>query len=77
MMRDGYLKRVLLGFDQLGNTILGGHEDETISSRVGRAALAGKKWGRLCEALLDRLFVMAGDEPNHCRRSIEWDEVRR
>jgi hypothetical protein len=31
-----YLKRLLLGIDQLGNTILGGFADETISARAGR-----------------------------------------
>lgn len=76
MMRDGYPKRVLLAIDQLGNAIFGGNEDETISSRVGRAARAGKRWGLIARALIDRLFIICGDEPNHCARSIEWDEVK-
>lgn len=76
MMRDGYLKRVLLAIDQLGNAILGGSEDETISSRVGRAAREGKRWGQWAQTLIDRLFELAGDPPGHCARSIEWDEVR-
>jgi hypothetical protein len=33
-----YVKRVLLGIDQLGNTIIGGAPDETISARAGRNA---------------------------------------
>lgn len=32
----GYVKGVLLGIDQLGNTIIGGAPDETISARAGR-----------------------------------------
>ena len=31
-----YVKGVLLGIDQLGNTILAGAPDETISARTGR-----------------------------------------
>lgn len=31
-----YVKRVLLGVDQFGNTVLGGAPDETISARTGR-----------------------------------------
>jgi hypothetical protein len=31
-----YLMNLLLGFDQLGNTIIGGSPDETISARTGR-----------------------------------------
>lgn len=76
MMRDGYPKRVLLAIDQLGNAILGGSEDETISSRVGRAARGGKTWGLFARAFIDRLFILCGDPPNHCERSIEWDEAK-
>jgi hypothetical protein len=31
-----YVMRVLIGIDQLGNTMLGGFPDETISARTGR-----------------------------------------
>jgi hypothetical protein len=31
-----YTMRILIGLDQLGNTVLGGAPDETISARVGR-----------------------------------------
>ena len=30
--------------DQLANAAFGGHEDETISSRAGKAAREGKRW---------------------------------
>jgi hypothetical protein len=39
--------------------------DETISSRVGRNAVEGKRWALICERLIDGIFG-AG----HCRRSI-------
>lgn len=45
--------------------------DETISSRVGRAALAGHRWGLILEAVIDRLFLLLGEAPGHCRRNVE------
>ncbi|MEG8054624.1 hypothetical protein QP185_17965 [Sphingomonas aerolata] len=45
--------------------------DETISSRVGRAAIKGHGWGLILEAIIDRLFVLLGSEPEHCRRNVE------
>jgi hypothetical protein len=54
--------------DQLANTAFGGHEDETLSSRAGKAAREGKQWACVLCRLLDRL------DPNHCEKSIETDE---
>jgi hypothetical protein len=46
---------VLLGLDQFGNTIIGGHPDETISSRLGRrklrAAFSNDTWPWFCRWL--------------------------
>jgi hypothetical protein len=44
--------------------------DETISSRVGRAAVAGKRWGLVAERIINRLARWVGDAPDHCRRCI-------
>lgn len=54
--------------DQLANAAFGGHEDETISSRAGRAQRQGKRWACVLCRLLDRL------DPNHCEKAIEPDE---
>lgn len=54
--------------DQLANVAFGGHEDETLSSRAGKAARDGKPWACVLCRLLDRL------DPNHCEKSIESDE---
>jgi len=54
--------------DQLANAAFGGHEDETLSSRAGKAARQGKRWACVLCRLLDRL------DPNHCEKSIEPDE---
>ncbi|KHA62761.1 hypothetical protein [Sphingomonas sp. Ant20] len=45
--------------------------DETISSRVGRAAIKGHRWGLVLEAIIDRLFILLGASPDHCRRNVE------
>ena len=56
--------------DQLANAAFGGHEDETLSSRAGKAAHEGKRWACVLCRLLDRL------DPNHCEKSIEPDRGR-
>lgn len=72
MRRFGrYLLNILIAIDQLGNAILGGDPDETISSRAAKGALAGDtKWCLLCGLLniIDR---------GHCERVIERDEGKR
>lgn len=69
-----YIHGLLIGLDQFGNTLFGGNPDETISSRVGRAALRGSRLGRILEHLIDNLFEWLGEPPQHCLRNIEWDE---
>lgn len=66
-MKD-YFLRILISIDQLANTILGGNEDETISSRAAKAKLQGKRWGCVLCKLLDKF------DKNHCDKSIELDE---
>jgi hypothetical protein len=76
------LRQMLVGFDQLVYILIavpiyvltGGpcpSADETISSRVGRAAIKGHRWGLLLEAIIDRLFLLLGAGPDHCRRNVE------
>jgi hypothetical protein len=59
--------RLAVSYDQLANTAFGGSEDETISSRAGKAARKGKRWGCVLCKLLDWF------QPNHCELSIEPD----
>ena len=49
--------------------------DETISSIVGRKAVAGRAWALAAERCINWLALRVGDRPNHCRRNIEYDEV--
>jgi len=65
---NGYIKRVLLGVDQFLNAATGGDEDETISSRAGKARCQGRWWGRALCWGLDKI------DPGHCANSIEPDE---
>ena len=48
-----------------------GSEDETVSSRAGKAARKGKRWGCLLCRLLDKI------DPRHCQNNIEEDEGER
>lgn len=76
------LRQLLVSLDQLVYiliavpiyVVLGGpcpSADETISSRVGRAAVKGHTWGLILEELIDWIFVVLGAAPGHCRRNIE------
>lgn len=63
-------RRIMYGWDQLANTWFRGNEDETISSRVGRGAVAGK-WRYLAlEKLIDFVFFFITGQKSHCRESI-------
>jgi hypothetical protein len=57
--------RMAIAIDQCGNAALGGSEDETISSRTGRHANAGKRWALCLQRCIDLLF---GE--GHCQASI-------
>lgn len=64
-----YLLNLLIGIDQLVNTILGGYPDETISSRIGKRVVKGDSW--LCNSLSKLLNLV---DKNHCIDAIEKDE---
>lgn len=62
---------VAVANDQALNAALvgrSGSEDETVSSRAGKAAQSGRRWGCILCRMLDWL------DPGHCARSIEPDE---
>jgi hypothetical protein len=63
-----YIWNLLISIDQLVNTLLAGDPDETISSRMGKRARKGDRFGIwLCKFL--NIF-----DKNHCEKSIEEDE---
>ena len=67
---DNYFVRIMLSIDQFFNTITGGSEDETISSRMGKA-LENKKDCWFCVVTCKMLHWI---DPNHCKDAIEEDE---
>lgn len=75
MMLRAYLLNLAIAVDQGLNALLGGNPDETISSRVGRAALNDRAFAAELEWVIDTLFYLLGAGPGHCRRNIEWDEI--
>ncbi len=71
MNYKGWIKDILIGVDQLGNALLRGDPDETISSRAAKAEVRGKRWGCVLCTFLDKL------DPDHCKKSLELDEGRK
>ena len=70
-----YVLNVLISLDQLGNSLLLGDPDETISSRIGRIKRkwGGKvPWGRPVTKITD--WVLDKIDPNHSLDAIEDDE---
>lgn len=58
-------RTLAISYDQLANAAFGGSEDETISSRAGKARREGRRWGCVLCRWLDEL------DAGHCERSIE------
>lgn len=70
MKHPDYLQ-VLVAFDQLFNTCLGGWADETISSRAYRHKLDGSRsWPAW---IIDHLFFW---QDGHCKRAYESEKNR-
>lgn len=76
MCNMGYGKALLVALDQLGNALLGGWPDETLSSRAWRLSASGKR--RLPRALIDALFFWDREgEKRHCELSFESEREGR
>ncbi len=52
------IKQILIAIDQLGNTLLGGWADETLSSKAYRT---NSKWQKVINAIFF--------DPDHCRHA--------
>lgn len=61
-----YLLFNLISVDQLINTLLGGHPDETLSSRAYRTEQQNKYLGKLFRPLIDYLLWF---DKNHCKKA--------
>ena len=60
-----YIFHNLIALDQLGNTLLGGYPDETISSRAYRLEANGRRAGKILRPAIDWVFALVGDH-DHC-----------
>lgn len=69
-----YLKNVLIGIDQLVNTLLGGYPDETMSARAYRLEYNGKLIGKILRPIID--CIMFWDD-NHCKESYESEVLKK
>lgn len=74
-MKKNYFINTLIAIDQLGNAILGGDPDETISSRLGKLKLRNNgsiPWSRPISKAVD--YFLDKIDPNHSIDAIEPDE---
>ena len=60
-----YLKNILISIDQFANTVLGGHPDETLSSRAQHLKEKGVYWWA---NIINGIFFWQKD---HCEESKE------
>lgn len=79
---------LFVAFDQLAHMLLAGPKyvlvggqrpdpDETISGKVGRRAVAGKRWAIICEIPIDALFRALAGERGHCRAAAAREARRK
>ncbi len=67
-----YFLNMLMAFDQFISTVLGGHPDDTVSQRLGRAYLGGSESVILLFSMrmVDKLAKILAGEDQHCIRSL-------
>lgn len=77
-----YVKRILIAFDQLANTLIHGYEDESLSSRFYRWSLkTGKLW-KIPAIIVDTLLFfdkgkdLDGTIIHHCEKAFQ-NELKR
>jgi hypothetical protein len=68
-----YGKNYWLGVDNAMSALLLGDPDECISSRLGKAKIAGSKLGHVADAV-DLVAEEFFDDVDHCFNAIEYDE---
>ena len=79
---------LFVAVDQLAHMLLAGPKyvllggqrpdpDETISGKVGRRAIAGRRWARICEIIIDGLMRLLTGEHQHCRAAAAREARRK
>lgn len=67
-----WLSQVGLSLTRLGNALLGGHAEESMSSRAWRAEGNERWWGRITRPIIDALFASIG-KPQHCAGAYRYE----
>lgn len=67
-----YMYNLVVAFSQLGNTLLGGHPDTSISEKCGyrQYKRIEKKHHKLMRKSIDSLFLLFLREKSHCLESL-------
>jgi hypothetical protein len=72
-----YFLQILIALSQLGNSILGGYADETMSSRAYRTEQKGKFFGKFFRPIIDWLFETLFNDAFHCENSYVSEKLMR
>ena len=67
------IRQIIIALDQLGNTLLGGWADETISCRAARCRCKYKRW-MVASKVINFIFFWQDD---HCLLSFISERARR
>lgn len=67
-----WLRETGLALTRLGNAVLGGLAEESMSSRAWRMDHKGKLWGQIARPIIDGVFAIFG-QYNHCQVSYYSD----
>lgn len=69
-----YLLNLAIAVDRLGNVLLRGDVNETLSSRAHRMRCKGQRYWGWTASAIDTLFFL---QPNHCQQSYESERQRK
>lgn len=70
-----YWLNVGVALDQLGNAVLGGQADETLSARAWRTEQKGRILGRIARPLIDALLWVF--QRQHCAKAYQAECQRK
>lgn len=70
-----WCKNVLIALDQLGNAVIGGYVDETISARSYRNSFMSTRW-YIAKNVIDTIFFLVAGQFDHCKESFIWEKER-
>ena len=74
-----YIFHILVALSQLGNALLGGYPDESMSARAWRTSQKRRFPGVITRPLIDTLFfvITLGRDNAHCLTAYESEHLRR